>query len=155
MFNHGKAARIELFIILALLVLAAATRIYGLSEWALMADEYYTYFKAYDRINTIINPAYYFLTVVCFEAFGVSEWAARLPAFLFGTLSVPVFYVTWSRVIGRNAAIISAILIILSSWHLWYSQQARFYPGVFIFGSLAFYFFLLHRFALHPTSPIT
>ena len=75
-----------------------------------MADEYYTYFDAYDRISSFANPAYYFLTVVSFEMFGVSELSARLPAFLFGALIVPVFYIIWSRLISENAALLGAAL---------------------------------------------
>ena len=128
-------------IFVGLLLIAIVTRVYGLSQWPLVGDEYHTYNKAYERLTSFVNPAYYFLTVVSFKFFGVSEWAARLPACVLGIFSVPVFYLTWNRVIGRNAAVVSALFVLFSSWHLWYSQSARFYSGVFLFASLAYYFF--------------
>jgi hypothetical protein len=60
---------------------------------------------------------------------------------LLAVLSVPVFFATWRNLIGRNAALIGALLIIFSAWHLWYSQFSRFYSGAFLFGSLSYYLF--------------
>lgn len=129
-------------ILLGLTVTAAVTRIYGLSQWDFVGDEWYTVYEAEARLRAYLNPAYYNLTYASFQLFGVSEWSARLPAALLGIIAVPVFYYTWGSVLGRNAALIGALLIILSSWHLWYSQFSRFYTGVFLFGSLAYYLYL-------------
>jgi len=141
MDTNSSQTRFDVVIFIVLLAAAVATRLSGLSHWHLMADEYYTFYDSMERSVTLTNPAYYLLTTLSFDAFGQSELSARLPAFLFGALSIPVFFLTWKRIIGTNAAIITAILILLSSWHLWYSQQARFYSAVFLFGLLAYYFF--------------
>ena len=131
----------EILILASLTLLAAITRGFQLSTGNLYGDEIYTADFAGERYTTIINPAYYALVVASFNLFGVSEFAARLPAMLLGVISVPVFYVTWRTVIGRNAALVGALLIIFSSWHLLYSQFSRFYTGVFLFGSLSYYLF--------------
>ncbi|QBQ54385.1 glycosyltransferase family 39 protein [Nitrosococcus wardiae] len=144
MWSTLEDARIRHFDWIALLALtffALVTRSYGLSEWPLVHDEYSTVHAANERYTSLINPAYYTLVVGSFNLFGISEWSARLPAMLLGVLSVPIFYLTWRNVLGRNVALIGALFIIFSSWHLWYSQFSRFYTGVFLFGSLSYYFY--------------
>ena len=131
----------DLAILTGLTLLALATRSYGIAEWHLVQDEVFTVTHAADRYTSLRNPAYYVLVMGSFKLFGVSEWAARLPAMLLGILSVPVFYVTCRSVLGRNVALIGALLIIFSSWHLWYSQFSRFYAGVFLFGLLSYFLY--------------
>jgi uncharacterized membrane protein len=135
------SAQSNIAAVLGLTLLAFITRYYGLSDWSLIGDEIYTVDLAAERYSSIINPAYYLLVLVSFELLGISEFAARFPAMLLGVLSVPVFFLTWRNLIGRNAALIGALLIIFSSWHLWYSQFSRFYTGAFLFGSLSYYLF--------------
>ena len=131
----------DLAILTGLTLLALATRSYGIAEWDLVQDEVFTVTRAAERYTSLRNPAYYVLVMGSFKLFGVSEWAARLPAMLLGTLSVPIFYVTCRSVLGRNVALIGALLIIFSSWHLWYSQFSRFYAGVFLFGLLSYFLY--------------
>ncbi len=131
----------DLAILTALTLIALATRVYGISEWDLVQDEIFTVLHAAERYTSVRNPAYYALVMGSFQLFGVSELSARLPAMLLGTLSVPVFYVTCRSVLGRNVALIGALFIIFSSWHLWYSQFSRFYTGVFLFGSLSYFLY--------------
>ena len=128
-------------IALFLLVSASVIRAYGIGDWGLSFDEYFTYDQAHLRAGNIINPAYYFLVSNLFHMFGTSEAMARLPALVFACLSVPVFYLTWSSIIGRRAALLASILIVISTWHLWHSQFARFYSAVFFFASLSYYYF--------------
>ena len=92
--NSGRG-----YLIAAILTLAAAlTRLYGLSEWDFLVDEFATVAYAEKRMTSIMNPAYYALAWLGFQSFGVNELTARLPAALFGIAVVPVFYLTW-----RNA----------------------------------------------------
>ncbi len=131
----------DVLLVLGLTLLAFLTRNYLLSDSYLVGDEVTSVWFAAERAESLVNPAYYTLMLLSFKFLGVSEFAARLPAMLLGVLSVPVFFVTWRNIIGRNAALIGTLLIIFSSWHLWYSQYTRFYSGVFLFGSLSFYLF--------------
>ncbi len=131
----------DFLVLTTLTVLALMTRGYGLGEWHLMGDEYYTFYYSAERYKSFINPAYYALVLGSFTLFGVSEWSARLPAMLLGVLCIPVFWITWRSVIGRNAALIGALFIVFSSWHLWHSQFSRFYTGVFLFGSLSYFLY--------------
>lgn len=124
-----------------LIFLAFASRIYGIWEWTFVGDEYPTVEYAAERYNSLINPAYYVLVLGSFELFGVNEWSARFPAFILGVAGVPVIYLICHNIFNRNIALIAALLTIFSSWHLFYSQFSRFYTGVFLFGSLAYFFY--------------
>ena len=139
--KHSSVIQSDLAVIAALTVLALGTRLYGLGQWPAIADELATINFAADRYKSLVNPAYYALVLMSFKLLGVSEFAARLPAMLLAVLSVPLFFVTWRNIIGRNAALVGALLITFSSWHLLYSQNSRFYSGVFLFGSLSYYLF--------------
>jgi len=126
-------------IIMTFLLVAMISRLWGIHEWPLSGDEYFTYKYANERTFQLINPAYYHLVLISYSIFGINELSARLPAAIIGIISVPIFYATWINVIGRKAAFIACLFIIFSAWHLWLSQFARFYTGVFLFSSLAYY----------------
>lgn len=131
----------HLNILILLFFSAIASRFYGIWLWDLVDDEYFTATKSYERFASIINPAYYSLVVLTYNIFGSAEWLSRIPAFLLSVFSIPLLYFSWSRGVGKNIALFASIIIIFSAWHLWFSQYARFYIGVFLFSSLAYFFF--------------
>lgn len=139
-FNHlNKNPSLILFFIL--LVLAFLSRFYGIWLWDLVGDENFTATLAHERYKSFVNPAYYSLVVAFYNLFGQEHWISRLPALILSIISIPVLYFTWSKAIGRNAALLAAVILIFSAWHLWYSQFARHYMGVFLFSSVAYCFF--------------
>ena len=131
----------ELAIIVALSLAALATRAYGFWQWEFVQDEYFTITAASERFPSLKNPAIYGLVLGSVRLFGISEWSVRLYTVILGAISIPVFFATWKNVLGRNAALIGAILVLFSSWHLFHSQYARYYSGVLLFGSLSFYLY--------------
>lgn len=139
--NNEITERPSLLIAAGLLALATLSRFYGISEWHIIGDEYFTVYEAHNRYKSFVNPSYYAIVVGIFETFGFYDWMARIPAFVMGVISVPVFYLTWSRVFGRKAALFGALILIMSAWHLWYSQYGRYYSAVFLFSILAYYYF--------------
>lgn len=133
---------IGLMLFLAILLAAVVTRYFGLGDWAFEGDEYFTAFDAHNRYKSLTsNPVYYALVVASYDLFGMSEWSARFPAFIFGVAGILVFFHYGRALFGRYESWFGAGLILISSWHLWYSQSARFYSGVFLFGFLSFLLF--------------
>lgn len=64
--------------------------------------------------------------------FGQDEWVYRLPAAILGILSVPILFLFGRRLVGEGAAVVAALLLGLSDWHIGFSRQARMYtPLVF------------------------
>lgn len=62
--------------------------------------------------------------------FGESAWALRLPAALFGALSLWAAYLFGRRVTSEREALCAALLLALSYHHVWFSQNARGYSAL-------------------------
>ncbi len=121
----------------ALAAAALLTRFYGLGDWPIYRDEKFTILHAAERAASLINPAYYSLVLASLELPLGIETAARLPAAVLGVLGVPALYLFWTPAIGRRAAALAAVLLLLSPWHLFHSQYARFYSGVVLLAIVA------------------
>jgi uncharacterized membrane protein len=73
---------------------------------------------------------------------GNTEFMARLPAALFGFLSVWLIYLIGKTLFGKKEAVLAALLSALSGHFIYFSQQARGYSGLLFFALCSFYFFL-------------
>ncbi len=69
--------------------------------------------------------------------FGESAWSLRLPAALFGALTVWPVFLMGRRLIGVPHAIAASALLAVSYHHVWFSQNARGYSGLLFFSVLA------------------
>lgn len=76
-------------------------------------------------------PVYIYLTVPSVALFGLTEFAVRFPAALFGTLSILVFYLLLLELLTsfernqRNLiALIGAFCLTVSPWHIQFSRAA-------------------------------
>jgi len=137
-----RSTRSNVLVLLAITALAIATRIYGFGQWAFTSDEFYTVSDALSgNYKWPVKAGYYALTAWMFKVYGVSEWSARLPAVVFGIMGIPLFYLLAQRFLGRATAAIGALFIVFSGWHLDYSQYARFYSAVFLFGALSYFLY--------------
>ena len=114
----------------ALLAAALLTRFYGLGDWPIYRDEKFTILYAAERAASLTNPAYYHLVLASLGLPLAPETAVRLPAAVLGALAIPAMYLLWAPVLGRAGAVLAAVLLLFSPWHLFHSQYARFYGGV-------------------------
>jgi uncharacterized membrane protein len=64
-----------------------------------------------------------------------------IPAIL-GILTIPLFYLVGKELLDRNVGILAAALLAFSSFHIYYSQEARAYSAMLFFVSLSILFFL-------------
>ena len=74
---------------------------------------------------------------------GPSEWSARLVPSLIGILTIPLLYLLLRRCLPLPGALFTILLLALSPWHLYWSQNARFYTLLFLFFNLGLLFFYL------------
>ena len=70
---------------------------------------------------------YSILAHVSVRVFGESAWALRLPAALFGVVSLWAVWWLGVRITSRHEALVAAGLLAVSSHHVWFSQDARGY----------------------------
>lgn len=133
----------EALLVGILALVALVTRAYGIWEWPITGDEYFTVAYAEERATGLLGSAYYALVLASKALFGDTKWAARLPSVVMGVLSVPAFYAMCRSLFNRQAAVVGSVFVVLSEWHLYHSQSARFYSGAFLFGALSYWFYCL------------
>ncbi len=158
--SHWSA--VDVAAILLLTVMAAALRFWKLGEWGFYYDELYTVdhslhirwhavwgLPALDSLHREIRhvPLTPWLMRMVFSIAGASEWSARLVQAVFGAAAPPVFYLLFRQMSNRWVGFIGALLIAVSPWHIYHSQEARYYSVVFFFAGVAacaFYLGLKH-----------
>ncbi|MEX2030591.1 MAG: glycosyltransferase family 39 protein [Anaerolineales bacterium] len=124
-------------------VVAAGLRLYRLGEWSFWIDEAITYYRARDlaELPILRRSVSLLLTQWALWNLGDAEWVARLPSVIAGVVTVPVLYLVARRIFGNPVGLISAGLLALSPWHLYWSQNARFYAFLLLFHTLALFYF--------------
>lgn len=143
-------ARSRGWIVLAVVAVALALRLPGHLGSGLWFDEIATLVSVGraplaavvgDFSSDNHHPLYSLLAWFSLHAFGESAWALRLPAVLFGALSVGMLYLYAGRVGARGEALFAAALLATSYHHVWFSQNARGYTMLLFFALAASYAF--------------
>jgi len=120
----------------AAVVCAVVLRWFHLAAQSLYVDEGQTNFAAGLSPANILRfaqssdhpPLYFLLEHYWVGLFGNSEYALRSLSALFGTLSLPVFYLLARKVLKESMAVAMAMwLFAFSMMQIWYSQEARSY----------------------------
>lgn len=136
-------------IIFLLLAVSLILRLINLNQ-SLWLDEAVQAITAKESFSYIFQeirgdfhpPLYYFLMHFWVRIFGSSEIVIRLPSVLFGVATVLVLYKYLSYVRLKTVAVLAAVLLATSPFHIYYSQEARMYSMVTFFASLSMYFFI-------------
>jgi len=82
--------------------------------------------------NHLLNS---FFVHIAITLFGEHEWAVRLPAIVFATATIPLFYLLVRQLSPRGEATLAALALALSYHHVFFSQNARGYAGM-VFGGI-------------------
>jgi mannosyltransferase len=144
-----------------ILFVGAVLRIYDLGTESLWIDEAISMLWAKLSLSQIIEraaldihpPLYFVLLHYWIHLFGASEFAARLLSAIIGIISLFMIYKVGSLVFDHEAGLLSAFIMALSGFHIWYSQDARPYSLLVLTSLLSMYFFIqLHRRRTHRDS---
>jgi mannosyltransferase len=134
-------------------LLAAGLRFFKLGEWSFWIDEIYTinhatnHFSSPELILSHIPPARNWVplsvifTAQAINAWGLNEWSTRFVSALTGVLTIPFLYVPLRKIFNDRVALIAMLLLAVSTWHIFWSQNARFYTLLLLFYSLALFVF--------------
>jgi mannosyltransferase len=87
-------------------------------------------------------PLYYVLAWTWAKALGRDEWGIRSLSALVGTLTVPIGYAIGRQLASRRVGLILMGLLAFDPMLIWYSQEARSYALLVLFGALSFLFFV-------------
>jgi mannosyltransferase len=149
-----KSAAISLGLILAL---ALWLRLDDLARLSLWLDEGITTCKMRFSLRelfqyTVVDnvPPLYYLILHALGSWVDSDFALRLPSALIGVATIPVLYWIGVLLFNRRVALLASLFISLSTFHLWFSQEARSYSFYCFFYALSLLF--LVRWSLNPAN---
>ncbi len=134
----------QLLALVAITLLAAMLRLYRLDEWSLWVDEAHTFrdvLKTDDEFWRSENARYPLSYLVLRWLHpvlpSIGEGWLRLPFAFFGILSIPALALVGRHFVGRGAALLAAALLAVHPWHIYWSQNARSYSMVLLFGLMS------------------
>ena len=149
LFHVTRGERFVKIMLLFLIVLGALLRFYRLDYFDFWFDEAWSAISASDLayfFQTIIQryqpPLYYIILHFWINCFGNGEFALRALSAVFGTASIPLIFVVGKRFCGSRVGLLSALILAVSPFHIWYAQEARLY-ALSVFFSLAMVFVFL------------
>jgi hypothetical protein len=135
--------------IVLIMLLAASLRFYKLGAWSFWIDEIFTVNHAlrhYGNLQLLLEnippagnwiPTSVILTAQILNIFGISEWSARLGPAILGVVSIPILYFPFKKLFSAQVALIAMLLLAMNTWHIEWSQTARFYTSLMLFYTLA------------------
>lgn len=149
---HGWSRAGASLILSLLTLIGLLSRAYRLCHYPVWLDEATTYHVAKHGIMAMLRifdkpsfikdpPIYYFITHI-FLALSDSTASLRMSALLFGVAGIPAIYLLGKGLAGKRAGFFAAFLLILSSFHLYYSQEARAYTLLLLMSVLSINAFL-------------
>jgi mannosyltransferase len=121
--------------LVAILLLAAGLRLYRLGAESLWYDETVSVYLASESLPELVAhtagdihpPGYYLLLHGWTRLAGSSDFAVAFPSLFFGVLLVALAYRLAGQVFGPAAGLLAALLVAISPYNLWYSQEVRMY----------------------------
>ena len=128
-------AGVRRWMLAAILLLAFGLRLYRLGDESLWYDETVSVYLAGKSVPDLVAhtagdihpPGYYLLLHSWVRLAGSNDFAVAFPSVFFGVLLVALAYWLAARVFGAKAALLAAVLVAISPFHVWYSQEVRMY----------------------------
>jgi uncharacterized membrane protein len=125
----------------ALLVAAAALRLWGIGAQSLWYDEVLTTKTAVVPLSDLWSatlehentpPLYFLLMNLWVRVFGMSDVSLRIPSAILGVGAVAAMYHLGKATLARPVGLVAATLLTFSRYHIGYSQEARTYSLMFL-----------------------
>jgi uncharacterized membrane protein len=140
-----------LIYILIITVIGSVLRFYHLNFQSLWLDELHSIIPT-DPLNplpllleyckTDQPPAFFVYLHYVFRIFGFSDINGRIACAIPGILAIPVCYYLGNEVRGKSTGLLTALLVSINYFHIYYSQELRFYSLTFLFSALSYLFFI-------------
>lgn len=121
----------------AAMLLGAFLRLYRLGHQSIWGDEALTLqlYTAGSSLSEVLSniwekafhPPLYFLVAHYWYRLGDSEFMLRFPSAVFGIALIPVVYILTRKLFNPRISTITAFLVAVSPFNVWYSQEARMY----------------------------
>ena len=137
------------YLLLGLIILiAAALRFYKLGKWSFWIDELWSIttalkLRAWRDDLFQFHVFFYYIIKPVLASLGVTEWSARLVPVVTGIISIPIIYFPTRKIFGPWVAVFAACLLAIAPWHLFWSQNVRYYTLLLLLYTLALLLFYL------------
>jgi mannosyltransferase len=144
-----RPQRTELWLLGAIIALAAVIRIVVLNNQSLWADEALTAYEARLSLSSMLHvvrtvevtpPLYFVLVWGWAKVIGAGPEALRALSAIAGIALVPVSYAATRELVSRRAGLVAAALMAVNPFAIWYSQEARAYVLLALLTGAAFLF---------------
>lgn len=129
---------------MALIVVIGGTlRLYDLGRKSLWTDEVASVRDSESITATLRTgqPPFYYLILYLFRYIGTNEVILRFPSVVFGVLTIPLLYKVGKLFFGAKEGLVGAFLLSISTFHVYYSQEARMYTLLTLLSLLSLFFF--------------
>ncbi len=138
----------ELVALLGILLVAFALRTYLLGAQNLWWDEGLAIWAVRKGLvdmtlwtaSDVHPPLFFWGLLGITRVAGLGEFAARFPSALYGLLTIPFAYQLGRRLVGQRVGVLTALLVALSRFHVWWSQEMRMYMLAGLLGTASLYF---------------
>ncbi|MFQ5418736.1 MAG: glycosyltransferase family 39 protein [Anaerolineae bacterium] len=144
----STSKQIRFVILIILLLIAFALRVYRLGDVNVWWDEAYSVWLARMSLADAVKitagdvhpPLYYTLLNPTIRLFGNSEFAIRYLSVLPGLLTAPLLYLLGKKLIDSRWAMFLLGWLAVSRFHIWWSQETRMYTWAAFWAVWVFYF---------------
>jgi len=142
-------------ILLIIIMIALMLRFYNIDNQSLWIDESTSLYHALKSFSSNLAwvasdnnlPLYNIILWFYIRLFGTSEFSIRLLSAVFGVLSIWLIARFGREFFSKDVGLLAALLLAISSTHIYYSQEARCYSLFILLTIASFYFFkkILHE----------
>jgi len=150
----------ENYFLTAILLVAAILRFYHIDYQSVWLDEIHTineanpnksFSEVYDAllVSEPHPPLYFFLVHILFQIFGYTTIVVRVLAAVIGIAGVASIYFLGKEIYNKKVGLYSTALLAINYFHLYYSQDARMYPLLFLMTTISFLYLI--RFIKQPS----
>jgi len=152
---HWRKRSAVLFVLV--LGLALWVRLHDLGRLSLWLDEGTTTYKMEFSLSELFRytlvdnvPPLYYLALHMVSPWIHSDFSLRLPSALIGIATIPVLFLIAESLFNRRVALLSSLFLCLSTFHVWFSQEARSYSLYCLLYGLSLLF--LVKWSRNPSS---
>jgi len=137
----------EYFLLITITCLGGFLRFYHLGDWSLWNDEVHTIYVALTGIlkdkvgQSIFYPINFLIAKLSLQILGINEFGARFFPCIFGIATIPLVYYVTKYLFNKNTALLASLFLSLHTWHIDWSQNARYYSLECFLVVISFYLF--------------
>jgi len=139
--------KMQIVLLSVIVAFSAVLRFWNLGQWSFWIDEVFTVRDAQNlapnSLQSIPNPIPYLAVKLSILIGGNSEWGSRLIPCLVGILSIPAVFGLGRALYNWRVGLFSSAFVACASWHLFWSQNARYPVFTFLFAVLTAWCFYL------------